>query len=619
MEKQAGRKRGPKVIDKFKTWWAGLGIRNRLLLMFSALVIISVSLCAAVLSIYWSRERITSFDTYADEITKQVSKSVDACLQNIDRLAISIAYSDNMQQVLSVDYGEHFEMYAPNEKLAGWYLANAQKSYNGIQSIYVYDLQGHLFSTPMNFANFDYKLEQEEWLPEFAKSDARTCIIGPYVNKQETYPKEEIISIVRKVKNMMTMKDAGYIFINVKIEDILNDNLQKIWEADGGTLLIVTDTNQIVFDSGDLFRGKNGMDEGWFSKLQKAGSHFDYQYQSRKSRVVFSYSENSGWYVLRIADHQELYSSVHKMLTISAVIAALIILVIFLPMMAFANGFVWPIIRLQKSMLRLTNDNFDPFTEPEDDNEIILQPNGGDEIALLTESFNHMALRLYSMIQTIYQTENEKHKLEIAALSAQINPHFTYNTLGTIKQMALLQNAGGIADLTDAITNLLRATAKYGDGSSTLQKELDLIRDYIFIMQMRYYDNFKCSVTTEDGTLNQPMPCMLIQPIVENAIFHGIYGIDRPGVIDIHVHITDGKLCITVADNGKGIHPEQMKMFLEGPGHTENKYENVGVYNVHRRLQLHYGTEYGLRFKENHPYGTTVTILIPLKAENIYV
>ena len=149
MENQAGRKRGPKVIDKFKTWWAGLGIRNRLLLMFSALVIISVSLCAAVLSIYWSRERITSFDTYADEITKQVSKSVDACLQNIDRLAISIAYSDNMQQVLSVDYGEHFEMYAPNEKLAGWYLANAQKSYNGIQSIYVYDLQNSVFHGTM--------------------------------------------------------------------------------------------------------------------------------------------------------------------------------------------------------------------------------------------------------------------------------------------------------------------------------------------------------------------------------------------------------------------------------------------------------------------------------------
>lgn len=619
MKMESGRKPGLKVIHKFKIKWSGLGIRNRLLVMFSALVILSVSLCAAVLSIYWSRERMSSFDTYADEITKQVSKYMDACLQNMDRLAISIAYSDNIQQVLSVDYGEHLEKYASNRKLAGWYLANAQKSYNGIQSIYVYDLQGHLFSTPMNFVNLDYQLQQEEWLPQFADSDANTCIIGPYVNQQETYPREEIISIVRKVKNMMTMKDAGYIFINVKIEDILNNNLQKSWEADGGTLLIVTDTNQIVFDSGNLFLGKNGMDQDWFSKLQKEDRHFDYQYQDRKSRVVCSYSKSSGWYVLRIANHQELYSSVHKMLAISAVMAGVIILVIFLPMMAFANGFVWPIIRLQKSMLRLTNDNFDPFTEMENDNDIILPPSGGDEIALLTESFNHMALRLYSMIQTIYQTEDEKHKLEIAALSAQINPHFTYNTLGTIKQMALLQNAGGIADLTDAITNLLRATAKYGDGSSTLQKELDLIRDYIFIMQMRYYDNFQCSITAEEGTLSQPMPCMLIQPIVENAIFHGIYGIDRPGVIDIHVHIADGKLCITVADNGKGSDLAQMKMFLEGPDHEKNEHENVGVYNVHRRLQLHYGKEYGLRFEQNHPYGTMVTILIPLKEENAHV
>lgn len=605
--------------NKLKSYWERLGIRNRLLLMFSALVIISVSLCAAVLSIYWSRERISSFDTYADEITKQVSKSVDACLQNIDRLAISIAYSDNIQQVLSVNYRQHFEMYASNEKLAGWYLANAQNSYNGIQSIYVYDLQGHLFSTPMNFINSDYRIQQEEWLPEYARSDARTCIIGPYVNQQETYPREEVISIVRKVKNMMTMKDAGYVLINVKIEDILNNNLQKIWEADGGTLLIVTDTNHIVFDSGKLFGGENAMDVGWFAKLEKSDNHFDYKYQGSKNRVIFSQCENSGWFVLRIAEHQQLYSSVHKMLIFSAVIAGLIIVVIFLPMMAFANGFVWPIIRLQKSMLRLTNDNFDPFTEPEDENDIILQSDGGNEIALLTESFNHMALRLYSMIQTIYQTEDEKHKLEIAALSAQINPHFTYNTLSTIKQMALLQNAGGIADLTDAITSLLRATARYSDGGSTLQKELDLIRDYIFIMQMRYYENFKCSIAAEDGTLEQPMPCMLLQPIVENAIFHGIYGIDRQGIIDIHARIEDGKFCIAVADNGKGINPEQMKVFLEGPGRSENKYENVGVYNVHRRLQLHYGKEYGLRFGQNHPYGTTVTILIPLKEEKIHV
>lgn len=605
---------GKKKTHKLTVWWRKMGIRNRLLALFSLLVFVSVGSCAAVLAVYWSKDKLDDFDSYAGEITQQVSKSVDACLENLDRLAISIAYSDNIQEVLGIDYQKYVSRYASNARQAGWYLANAKNSYSGIQSIYVYDLQGYLFSTPMNFVNTSYQIQQEEWFEDFAESEEYTCVVGPYVNQQETYPDEEVISVARKIKSMETMEDAGYILINVKIEDILNNNLQRIWEADGGSLVIVTEQNHIVFDSGSLFEGNTEMEKEWFSMLSDAGSHFDYRYQNKNNRVALSKCENSGWYILRIVEYAQLYLSVRQMMVFSLMIAAGIILLAFFPMMGFLNSFVKPITRLQKSMMKLTTDSFDPFTEPEEEEIFLPKPEkGNNEIDMLTESFNHMAVRLYSLIQTIYHTENEKHKLEIAALSAQINPHFTYNTLGTIKQMALLQNSKGIADLTDAIVNLLRATAKYGDGSSTIGKELDLIRDYIFIMQMRYYDNFEFHISAEQELLDQPILCMLIQPIVENAIFHGVFKVDRLCFVKIEVLAEAETIRIIVSDNGKGIEPKEMEKFLEESGLADKKHENIGVYNVNRRIQLHYGKEYGLKFQKNQPYGTIVTIVIPRK------
>lgn len=140
-----------------------IGIRNRLLVLFGFLVFASVGFCAVGLAACWSRDKLNDFDRYAGEITKQVGKSVDAYMENLDQLSISAAYSDNIQEVLEIDYDAHVEKYASNARQAGWYLANTKNAYSGIQSIYVYDLQGYLFSAPMTFVNTDYQIQQEEW------------------------------------------------------------------------------------------------------------------------------------------------------------------------------------------------------------------------------------------------------------------------------------------------------------------------------------------------------------------------------------------------------------------------------------------------------------------------
>lgn len=604
-----------KERNKWITIWEKKGIRNRLLLSMSALVILSVGLCTLVLSMYWSSEKLRTFDQYSGEITRQISKSVSASLENLDRLAISIAYSNNIQRVLEVDYNEYPSLYAANSRAAGWYLMNTKNASSGIVSIYVYDLEGNLFSTPMGFRNFDYDFREEEWLEEFGASDAVSCVIGPRINGQETYPDDEMITVVRKVRSLETMEEAGYVVINVRMEDMLDNNLQRIWNADNGTLLIVTHENRIVFDPGELFSPKKSIDGDVFESLEESDGIFEYDHLGSKYHVVFECCDN-GWYVMRVVENSNLYLSIRKMLFLSAVVAALIILVAFFPIYAFANGFVRPILRIQKSIQHLASNNFDFFAETMEEKKLPVV-NCNNEIDLLIFSFNQMAVELYSNILTIHQTEQEKHKLEMEALFTQINPHFTYNTLNTIKQMAILQDAPGIADMTDAIVNLLRATAKYGDGTSSLEKELEILRDYIYIMQMRYYDNFECFIETNPDTQCAIIPCMILQPIVENAILHGIFGIDRPGEIQILSRIEEGILLIIVSDNGKGFDPNYVNALLSGVKSQEEGHDSVGIYNVHRRIQLRYGKEFGLQFEKGEPQGTVVTIRIPMEDGNV--
>lgn len=222
------------IVQSYRNHWRSMGIRKKLFLMFGVLVILSVGLCTTILSVYWVQKEEDSFDVYSDEITKQVSKSVDASLKNMDRLAISVAYSDVIQRILSSNYESFFPniISVVDNNTAIWYLSNFQNSSNSVQSIFIYDNNGNLYSTPIEFRNLNYKLEQEEWLEDFANSADLVRVVGPYINHQEKLTTEPVITVARKIRDMITLDKVGYILVNVKMEALLNENLQKDWQSE---------------------------------------------------------------------------------------------------------------------------------------------------------------------------------------------------------------------------------------------------------------------------------------------------------------------------------------------------------------------------------------------------
>jgi two-component system sensor histidine kinase YesM len=194
-------------------------------------------------------------------------------------------------------------------------------------------------------------------------------------------------------------------------------------------------------------------------------------------------------------------------------------------------------------------------------------------------------------------------------LQSQINPHFLYNTLDSIIWMVELGRSPDAIKMTATLARFFRLGISRGPTVIPLEHELEHVVSYLSIQKMRYKDKFDFTVDVPAPILKTPVLKLLLQPLVENALYHGIKEREGPGTITIAGTIAEGLVRIAVRDDGVGMSPEKVATLLEDTG--EGTADHIGLRNVHERIQLHFGAEYGLRFESQMHQGTTVTIVLP--------
>jgi two-component system sensor histidine kinase YesM len=200
-------------------------------------------------------------------------------------------------------------------------------------------------------------------------------------------------------------------------------------------------------------------------------------------------------------------------------------------------------------------------------------------------------------------------------LQAQINPHFLYNTLDSIVWMAETNNSEVVA-MTEALARLFRITLSRGEDQITLEQELEHVRNYLIIQSIRYVNKFDYQIEADENLLQFKVLKLILQPLVENSIYHGIKNKRQKGHIGIIAHAIDGRLLIEVSDDGIGMSPEKAASLLSTMvNNGKDRLSGIGVRNVHERIQLYYGPEYGLQFESSPGLGTTVRIWLPLHNE----
>nr|WP_249316804.1 histidine kinase [Bacillus sp. FJAT-50079] len=311
------------------------------------------------------------------------------------------------------------------------------------------------------------------------------------------------------------------------------------------------------------------------------------------------------WTIVEYFEVNSFYKPIIETKIITFLIIFLITLICFFAALFISLKISGPIKRLQKKILEVENGNL----------EQKFITNSKDEIGALARGFNHMLFQIKKLIESVAKEEKLKKEAEITALQLQINPHFIYNTLETINSLARKKKEYEISHLIVLLGRLLRLSISSFEEKVTINQEITYIDYYLKIQKARLKEPLEYYITIDPEIQDCMMIKWILQPIVENAIIHGIDPLHSGGKIYINGTSTNDSILFTIIDNGKGIDPitlAQIQEKLKYNSATLTKYKKrVGIYNVQTRIVAHHGEKYGISIDSKVDEGTSVTIKIP--------
>lgn len=358
-----------------------------------------------------------------------------------------------------------------------------------------------------------------------------------------------------------------------------------------------------------LHRAENDRVIQSFRELGQEKGLVEMRLHGRESLVAFEKYPRSGIMVYETITLDSLSNDRLMIIQTVIIMFTACLIIGFILSVVITNQIKKPIDRLVSHIGEIAAGNFarDPAIE------------GEDEIGTVGKVVNEMSDHIDTLMAQRLEDEKEKGDLELKMLQAQINPHFLYNTLDSIRWIAVIQKNSGIVKMVTALSGLLKNMAKGFNEKVTLKKELEFLDDYVIIEKVKYVELFDLEIQVEDPRLYEAMVIKLtLQPLVENAIFSGIEPSGKHGTIRIHVEDQAGCLVIKVRDDGRGIPQGKLKTILN---HTEkvkgNSMSGIGLPNVDRRIKLNYGEEYGLSIASEEGSYTEITVKMPLEFSRI--
>ncbi|WP_310829273.1 sensor histidine kinase [Paenibacillus pedocola] len=315
--------------------------------------------------------------------------------------------------------------------------------------------------------------------------------------------------------------------------------------------------------------------------------------------------EETGWKIVGVAYYDEIVTTKRDLNQflfwfLAAVILCAIAVSVFLSWLIAS-----PIRKLERTVKQVG----------EGDLNTPINVSGAYEVEQLSRRFNLMLQRIRQLMDQIIYEQETKRKGELEVLQSQINPHFLYNTLNSVVRLAERGKNEEVITMIQSLSKFFRISLSKGNNIITVQEELDHIRHYLVIQSFRFKNKFRFEIKAQDEVLPFQTIKLILQPIVENALYHGIEMSPDEGLILISAELQDNLIVIRISDNGIGMSKETLHNILNG-GSKSAGGSGVGVRNVNERIGLYYGREFGLAFESELEEGTTVTIIFPAIGQN---
>lgn len=428
---------------------------------------------------------------------------------------------------------------------------------------------------------------------------------------QFQYPDKNVISIMATVKQRITHEVIGFIIIDLD-DSVVEQFIDTVSIGKTGFFYVVTPNGDAIFTPSRLKLSDQPLlpvKQAHMSSEPRGG--FVNREADRTNFVVFTTSETTGWKIVGLVPLQEIAAEAIEIRQLIIVSVALSILFTITAYFFITRRLTYPVQLLKNKMRQAASGYL----------EAKVKPSGQDEIADLGNSFNIMLEKIKMLLQQSIEEQEHIQKAELRTLQAQINPHFLYNTLDSIIWTAEAGKNKDVIQLVQALSRFFRTSLNKGRDWIRLEEELDHVRSYLVIQQMRYRDILHYEFEVESTLFSHSILKMTLQPIVENALYHGIKNKRGKGLIRISGFADDeDHMVLVIEDNGIGMNPQKLEQLRAQlcmkrlPDETGSEVSGgFGLHNVFQRIRLYYGDRYGVQIDSVDQVGTTITIRIPVK------
>ncbi len=525
----------------------------------------------------------------------QANYDMDYYLRTVDTTLEGLRVSDSI--------GTYFKRSGERESAyAREYLNTILATREDILNIYLVTTDGTILSNDPDAVIKDTANPLEQSYYKDAVATKELVISESHIQNIALGKYPWVVTCSRAVYNGDEL--LGVILIDLNFS-LIEDMVSRIVIGDKGYLFIIDSSGNIIYHPKLELIYSGIKEEPIELLLQSEKTMVDAVDGTQAVQFLVTDSEYSDWKVIGKIYNQDL-NSYSKTLRDFFVILILVTLVISLILAAMiAGNILRPVKSLLHGMAKFQGGDLDVQVEVESQNEL----------GILTHTFNTMTRRIKSLIDTNKNVERMKRKSELDALQAQINPHFLYNTLDSIVWMGEAGKSEEVVKMTSALSKLFRISISKGQEFITIKQEIEHVESYLIIQKMRYGDKLDYYIDVEPHLLSHRILKIVIQPLVENSIYHGLKKMPGMGTIYISIYQKCNGLgeyiCVEIRDDGVGMDEEKVKQLRAGKIQSEKKSGGVGVHNVDQRIKLYYGEEYGVDIESELFEGTCVKIQLP--------
>jgi len=575
-------------------------IHHRLFLLFlfcMSGILLIVSL------LYYNRTTEQIHQKISDLSQKNVAQTAglfSLLYKGYDSLSKSLSNNFELIRLLNETSEEPAIMYI-NEQTITNIIGAIFYSRDDLVGIHVISDKGRIYNygNSMNVVDPDY--QKKDWYRQLQESSGKMVWLGIYehslIDQMEDSP---VFAFGRQIYDLNEHKPIGIVLYETNPQPVVDAlaNLKLgehsqvyLLSHDGHVLSSATDTAPDL-DQLPALQNSNGVDVN----------------QDSKRLVVASKLSFADLRVVSVTPNRDLNVELVEMKRYLLIVISILIIVSTLIASIVSQTISSPLKKLIREMKQVEIGNF----------RGMLSVASYQEINILVASFNRMVAQIEELIERVKLSSVSEKNAELHALQSQVNPHFLYNTLDMIYWMLDEKEKDPLGELVLSLSSMFRYSSKWEDGVEvTLREELEQIGHYLKIITIRLEGRLQVEINLDERWLQIPLPKMTLQPVIENAVKHGLESLNRQGILRVFTVEEGPDLKIIVEDNGNGMTAKQLDRLLDSLNHEskEQGRGGIGLQNLHRRLKYMFGEEYGLQIQSQPGTGTRIGIVVPLPQE----